>query len=67
MKDEEFAVILKAIRECDLGVSLQNLTYSNNEIGAASVREISHMLYQSYELGRARCLKSICLANVSCK
>ena len=67
MKDEEFAVILKNIRECEMGVSLQNLAYSNNEIGAASVREIAQMLYASYELGRARCLKSISLANVSCK
>lgn len=44
MKDAEFKHILKGIRKSKIGLSLQNITYSNNEMGVESIQEIDKIL-----------------------
>ena len=44
MKDTEFKLILKGIRESKIGLSLQNLIYSNNEMGMESINEINEIM-----------------------
>ena len=66
MKDQEFNNILQGVLKSRYGVSLQNITYSNNEMGIESIRSINSFL----ELGSkstVKCLKELCLSNVTVK
>ena len=66
MKDQELNNILQGVLNSKYGVSLQNLTYSNNEMGIKSINSI----YSFLELGSkstVRCLKELSLSNVTVK
>ena len=66
MKDQEFNNILQGVLNSQYGVSLQNITYSNNEMGIESIKSINSFLELGSE-STVRCLKELCLSNVTVK
>ena len=66
MKDEQFSTILEGVRSSKLGVSLQNITYSNNQMGAKSIDHICHFINLS-EMTIVKCLKELHLSNINIK
>lgn len=66
MKDLEFSTILDGVRSSKLGVSLQNITYSNNQMGAKSIDHICYFINLS-QTTSIKCLKELQLSNVNIK
>ena len=44
MKDQMFAAILEGVKKSKFGQSLQNITYSNNEMGIDSINSINSFI-----------------------
>jgi len=66
LKDKDFSSILEGIYSSTYGVSLQNITYSNNELGILSMKSISKFIQLS-ELSNVKCLKELCLCSITIK